>query len=239
MNINGLSTLFDNLTTSATKSVQGVSSSSSQSKSLSGVSGSDSSTISGPGQFFSKMQQLSQQDPAEFKQIASQVAQTFTDAASKATGNDAQMLTQLADQFSQAAQTGTLQLPSPPDGSAAPDGPPPGPPPGAPPPDASQTDATSASSTSASASSTSSTSDASSSGSSTSSTSDSSSSASASGQTGSVSGHHHRHHRYASSSSNGGSGPSDAIQQAFAGAMNVLTQALQGSSQSVSASPSS
>jgi len=68
-------------------------------------------TISTPGQFFSQMQQLSQQNPTEFKSVAAQVAKAFQTAASQATGPQAQFLTNLANQFSQASQTGSLQPP--------------------------------------------------------------------------------------------------------------------------------
>lgn len=68
-------------------------------------------TISGPGQFFSEMEQLSQQNPAEFQAVAAQVATTFQNAASQASGPQAQFLTNLANMFSQAAQTGVLQPP--------------------------------------------------------------------------------------------------------------------------------
>jgi hypothetical protein len=80
---------------------------------------SSSSSISTPAQFFSEMQQLAQQNPSEFKTVAAEVATTFQNAASKATGQQAQVLTHLANMFTQAAQTGTLQAPQA-GGSAAP-----------------------------------------------------------------------------------------------------------------------
>jgi hypothetical protein len=70
-----------------------------------------STTISTPAQFFSQMQQLAQQDPAEFKTVAAQVATTFQSAATQASGPQAMILSNLASQFNQAAETGTLQPP--------------------------------------------------------------------------------------------------------------------------------
>ena len=75
------------------------------------AAGSGSSGISSIGQFFSQLQQLSQQNPTEFKAVASQLATTFQNAASGSTGQDAKALTALAAQFTQAAQTGSLQQP--------------------------------------------------------------------------------------------------------------------------------
>jgi hypothetical protein len=73
--------------------------------------GAASTSISTPGQFFSEMQQLSQSNPTEFKTVAADVAKTFQTAASQASGPQAQLLTNLANQFTQAAQTGSLQAP--------------------------------------------------------------------------------------------------------------------------------
>ena len=80
----------------------------------SAMGGSEMATISGPGQFFSDLQQLSQSDPTKFKQVASQLATSFQNAASNATGADAQRLNSIANNLSQAAQTGSLQPPQPP-----------------------------------------------------------------------------------------------------------------------------
>lgn len=76
-------------------------------------------TLSTPGQLFGELQQLSQQDPAKFKAVAAQLATTFQNAASQASGPQAQFLTQLANQFTQAAQTGTLQPPQGAQGAGA------------------------------------------------------------------------------------------------------------------------
>jgi hypothetical protein len=68
------------------------------------------------------MQQLSQQEPTRFNTVARQVAASFRQAASQASGVDAQSLTHLATQFALAAQSGRLQ-PLPTTGSRAPDPP--------------------------------------------------------------------------------------------------------------------
>ncbi|MGA3122560.1 MAG: hypothetical protein ABSF69_17485 [Polyangiaceae bacterium] len=79
-------------------------------------------SISQPAQFLSEMQQLSQQEPTRFNTVARQVAASFRQAASQASGVDAQSLTHLATQFALAAQSGRLQ-PLPTTGSRAPDPP--------------------------------------------------------------------------------------------------------------------
>jgi hypothetical protein len=109
MNINGLngsivSTLTPNVG-ATNPSPGGVDSASSS------TGGAATTTISTPGQFFSEMQQLSQQNPTEFKSVAAQIAAAFQAAASQATGPQAQFLSRLAAQFTQAAQTGSLQPP--------------------------------------------------------------------------------------------------------------------------------
>ena len=75
------------------------------------MTGAASTSISTPGQFFSEMQQLSQSNPTEFKTVAAAVAKSFQTAASQATGSQAQFLNNLANQFTQAAQTGTMPSP--------------------------------------------------------------------------------------------------------------------------------
>ncbi len=75
------------------------------------VGGAESATISTPGQLFSELQQLSQSDPTKFKAVAGQLATSFQNAAANATGPEAKMLTNLANTFSAASQSGTLQPP--------------------------------------------------------------------------------------------------------------------------------
>jgi hypothetical protein len=109
MNINSL---FGSVGTTATSNVNPVTTTSTTSASSIPPSAAASAAISTPGQFFSQMQSLSQSNPTEFKAVASQVATTFQNAASQATGQQAQFLTNLANQFSQAAQTGTMPNPA-------------------------------------------------------------------------------------------------------------------------------
>lgn len=107
MNVNNL--LGNNLTSPLTN-VDAIGASSARQSSIPPAMGAAATaTISTPGQFFSEMQQLSQQNPTEFKAVAAQVATSFQNAASQASGPQAQALTKLANLFSQASQTGTLQ----------------------------------------------------------------------------------------------------------------------------------
>src|SRR5580692_6722956 len=63
--------------------------------------GSSTSSISSPAQLFSQLQQLSQSDPALFKTVASQLATSFQNAASQASGPAAKFLTNLSNMFTQ------------------------------------------------------------------------------------------------------------------------------------------
>lgn len=109
MNINSV---YGNIATTPATSVDAIPQTSGTSGPAASASGPAATTsFSAPGQLFSELQQLSQQNPTEFKSVASQLATTFQNAASQATGSQAQFLTQLSNQFTQAAQTGTLQPP--------------------------------------------------------------------------------------------------------------------------------
>lgn len=109
MNINGI---YGNSAASQVANIGSVSPSSTSPASPTSTSGAAATaTISTPGQLFGELQQLSQQNPSKFKAVAAQLASTFQNAASQATGPQAQFLTQLANQFTQASQTGTLQPP--------------------------------------------------------------------------------------------------------------------------------
>jgi hypothetical protein len=182
-----ISSLYGSFGTTATSNVAAVGQASASPSSVPpAAAGAATTSISAQGQFFSEMQQLSQTNPTEFKAVASQVAASFQSAASQATGQQAQFLSNLAGTFTQAAQTGSLQPPSV------------GP---------------SASATASQAA-------------------ESGQGASAHGQTsipagqpGGAGGAHHHHHR------RGGGGAtlqSSSIQQAFASAMGILTQATSG-----------
>jgi hypothetical protein len=50
------------------------------------MGGAASASISTPGKFLCEMQQLSQQNPTEFKAVAAQVATSFQNAARQASG---------------------------------------------------------------------------------------------------------------------------------------------------------
>jgi hypothetical protein len=107
MNINGI---YGNTGTAQISNVGAIAPSSTAATGSTSASGAAATaTISTPGQLFGELQQLSQQDPSKFKVVASQLASTFQNAASQASGPQAQFLTQLANQFTQAAQTGSLQ----------------------------------------------------------------------------------------------------------------------------------
>ena len=143
--------------------------------SASAVGAAATAAISTPAQFMSQMQQLSQTDPSQFKAVAASVATSFQNAAAQASGSQAQVLTGLASQFTQAAQTGTLPAPQ----ASAPV-------------------------------------------------------ASVQGAQGASAGHagaHHHHHGGGASATQ-----SSSVQEAFQDAMNVLSQATQGTSSSTSSS---
>jgi hypothetical protein len=105
--------LYSSLTTTSATNVASVTNATGSPSSIPPAAGTGASTasISGPGQLFSELQQLSQNNPTEFKAVASQLASSFQTAAGQASGSDAKVLTNLANQFSQAAQTGQLQPP--------------------------------------------------------------------------------------------------------------------------------
>jgi hypothetical protein len=64
--------------------------------------------ISRPGQAFGRLQQLSQQDPAEFKAVTQQISDQLHQLAQNETGAAADRANQLADRFAQASQTGDM-----------------------------------------------------------------------------------------------------------------------------------
>jgi hypothetical protein len=109
MNINNV---YGNIATAPTAAAAAITQAPVPTSSVASGSGpASTTTLSTPGQLYGQLQQLSQQDPATFKAVAAQLATHFQNAASQATGPQAQFLTQLASQFTQAAQTGTLQPP--------------------------------------------------------------------------------------------------------------------------------
>lgn len=72
------------------------------------------STISPEGGLFGQLASLAQSDPADFKQVAGEISQKLSTAASQATGDQAKFLTSMADKFGQAAQTGDMSALKPP-----------------------------------------------------------------------------------------------------------------------------
>ena len=114
--MSNIQNVFGNIGTSQAYDIGAIGNSTQSSGSVasSAVGGSETATISTPAQFFSELQQLSQSNPTQFKQVAAQLATSFQNAASTATGADAQRLNSIANNLTQAAQTGTLQPPQAP-----------------------------------------------------------------------------------------------------------------------------
>jgi hypothetical protein len=81
----------------------------------SGMSGpAATSQVSPAGQLLSQLAQLRQKDPAKYKQLLTDFANQLKAAAQKATGAQAQSLSQLADKVQKAADTGDLSPLKPP-----------------------------------------------------------------------------------------------------------------------------
>ena len=64
--------------------------------------------ISGPGRLFSGLQQLAEEDPERFKQVAQQISDQLSATADSSTGRASALAQKLADRFGDAAQTGDL-----------------------------------------------------------------------------------------------------------------------------------
>jgi hypothetical protein len=73
-----------------------------------GTATTDSAQLSPMASLLNQLQQLQQTDPEKFKSVMSSVADTLKADAKNATGPQAQRLNDLADKFSQAAQTGQM-----------------------------------------------------------------------------------------------------------------------------------
>lgn len=74
-----------------------------------GTSGSTSAVsidLSKPGKLFSELQSLASSDPAKFKEVTADIASQLKDAASSATGKQADVLNKIADRFETASQSG-------------------------------------------------------------------------------------------------------------------------------------
>jgi hypothetical protein len=74
--------------------------------------------VSPLGELMSKLQQLQQQDPAQFKQVAGQLATSLQQAAQQS-GDSNGFLSQLANGLQQAAQTGQMPTFQPPTAASA------------------------------------------------------------------------------------------------------------------------
>jgi hypothetical protein len=75
--------------------------------------------ISGPGQFFGKLQQLAETNPTQFKQVTQQISDQLRQQAQQSTGRAAQFENALADRYASAAQSGDLSAFKPQGGSGA------------------------------------------------------------------------------------------------------------------------
>jgi hypothetical protein len=74
--------------------------------------------LSPMGQMMSKLSSLATSDPDKFKEVTAGIAEKLEAAAKEATGKDAEMLSQMASQFSKASESGDvsdLKPPKPPD----------------------------------------------------------------------------------------------------------------------------
>ena len=73
-----------------------------------GAATTDSAQLSPMASLLNQLQQLQQTDPDKFKSVMSSIADTLKTDAQNATGPQAKRLNDLADKFSQAAQTGQM-----------------------------------------------------------------------------------------------------------------------------------
>jgi len=102
--------------TYATQDIAALTSASTQQ----GVTGTGSASsavsvdLSQPGQLWSQLQSLAQNNPTEFKQVTADIASQLKDAASSATGGQAQFLTNLSNRFQAASQSGSMSDLAPP-----------------------------------------------------------------------------------------------------------------------------
>jgi len=92
----GIDALTTNQTTTASSATTGS------------ASTTDSTQLSPMATLLNQLQQLQQNDPTQFKSVMSNIADTLKADAQNATGPKAQHLNDLADKFSQAAQTGQM-----------------------------------------------------------------------------------------------------------------------------------
>lgn len=88
----------------------------------------DRAQMSGPGAMSGKLQALQEQDPAAFKEKANEIAEKLRAGAANLDDKESAMVQRLADQLSEAAETGDLSAlePKGPRGGGRHQGPPPG-----------------------------------------------------------------------------------------------------------------
>lgn len=122
------------LTTPSVTSAQGVDRT--ESSLASGTPpASDRGEMSKMGELLGKLSELASSDPEKFRSVTADTAAKLRELAQNATGKDQEMLSELADKFEEASETGSLPSRGRP-GSAG--GPPPHAPPGPPPGEASR-----------------------------------------------------------------------------------------------------
>jgi hypothetical protein len=78
------------------------------------VSPAASVSMSQSGQLWSELQSLAQSDPSEFEQVTASIASQLTSAASSMTGQQASFVSNLAQSFQEASQTGSMSSLEPP-----------------------------------------------------------------------------------------------------------------------------
>ena len=104
--------LTSNNSTNATQ----TRSTSSTSATASTASSTDSalSELSQLVKLFSKLESLAKDDPSAFKKLTAQIASELSDAAKQTTGSESSALQKLADKFTTASQTGSMDALEPP-----------------------------------------------------------------------------------------------------------------------------
>ncbi|MFO0556026.1 MAG: hypothetical protein U0271_47045 [Polyangiaceae bacterium] len=121
----------------AVRSVAAVSSTTRSSNAARASPSNDQADISGPAQMLSKLKSLQKSDPEKFKQVMAEVSDSLSKQAATVTDpNERKMLTDLAEKFWKAKDSGDLSGLEPPkggrgpQGAQGPQGPPPPPPSG-------------------------------------------------------------------------------------------------------------
>ncbi|WP_026368138.1 hypothetical protein [Aminiphilus circumscriptus] len=84
----------------------------------------DDVTLSGPGELLSKLRQLQEEDPEQFKIVAKELAEQLQTMADEMGGTEGEMLSSFASDLLTASETGDLSAmrPKPPQGGGMPPG---------------------------------------------------------------------------------------------------------------------